>query len=134
MTREDKEHEDLPQDLIDQLKSADRPVSMITKRVDREIARLAQAQFSSRQPVWSRPPAWAAIAATVLVALFLVQLRGPQVVERGPIYADLDNSGRIDIADVLHLARASGTKQQGQAEIDAFAMRIVSLKPSGETS
>ncbi len=133
MTREDDEYEDLPKTLIDQLKSADQPIPMITSRVDREIYRLAQAQFSGRQRVWGRRSAWAAIAATVLVALFLVQLRGPQVVEPGPVYADLDNSGRIDIADVLHLARAGGAGQR-QAEIDAFAMRIVSLAPSGETS
>jgi len=135
MTREEKEHEDLPQDLIDQLKLADRPVSMITSRVDREVSQLAEAHFSTRRrPVWTRRPAWVAIAATVLVALFLVELRGPQVDEQLPIYADLDNSGRVDIADVLHLARARGANQMEQAEIDAFAMRIVSLTTTGETS
>ena len=135
MTREEKEHEDLPQGLIDQLKSADQPVSMITSRVDREISRLAESQFSSRRrPFWNRRPALVAIAATVLVTLFFVQLRGPQVDEQVPIYADLDNSGRIDIADVLHLARSRGSEQESQADIDAFAMRIVSLASLGETS
>jgi len=135
MTRDEQEYDDLPQDLIDQLKSADQPVSMITSRVDREISQLAEAHFSRRrQTVWSRHPAWAAVAATALLALLLVQLRGPQVDEHVPIYADLDNSGRIDIADVLYLARTRGAEQQQRAEIDAFAMRVVSLAPTGETS
>ena len=39
-------------------------------------------------------------------------------------YADVDNSGRVDIADVLALARAGAASP---AELDAFARRVVSL-------
>ena len=39
-------------------------------------------------------------------------------------YADIDNSGRVDIADVLALARA-GAASPG--ELDAFARRVVAL-------
>jgi len=135
MSREEKPLEDLPQDLIDRLKSADQPVSMITPGVDREIAQMAESQFSSRKrPVWNRPPTWAAIAATVLIAVSLLQFDGPRVEEQDGIYADVDGSGSIDIADVLRLARTRGASQKSQAEIDAFAMRIVSLAPAGESS
>ena len=108
---------------------------MITSRVDREISQLAEAHFSNRRrSVWSRRPAWAAIAAAVLVSLFLVQLRGPQVDEQVATYADLDGSGNIDIADVLLFARTRGGELESQADIDAFAMRVVSLASLGETS
>ena len=47
--------------------------------------------------------------------------------DRGPIYADIDGSGRIDIADVLALAREG----VAQAELDAFARRVVALDRDG---
>jgi hypothetical protein len=129
--------EDLPQPLIEALKAADRPVPMITARVDREISEMARRHFSvRRQPAGVPRTAWAAmaaIAATVLIVAFVVQLQPP-----GPgqaaLYADIDRSGRIDIADVLALARAQGPGERSQAELDAFASRIVSLKRAGDAS
>lgn len=134
MTHENEKSEQLPNTLIDQLKSADQPGSLITSRVDREILKLAEAQFSSRRSVWQRRPAWAAIAATVLIMFFVVQLREPTAVDGGLIYADVDHSGRIDIADVLAIARTRDRGEKTQAELDAFAMRIVSLAAPEETS
>ena len=134
MKHENETSEQLPNALIDQLKSADQPDSLITSRVDREILQLAKAQFSSRRAVWQRRPTWAAIAATVLIAFFIVQLRGPTTVDSGLIYADVDHSGRIDIADVLAVARTRGDGEKSQAELDAFAMRVVSLSALEETS
>ena len=134
MTHENHTSEQLPKTVIDQLKSADQPDSLITSRVDREILQLAEAQFSSRRAVWQRRPAWAAIAATVLIAFFVVQVREPTAVDGDAIYADVDHSGRIDIADVLALARTRGNGEKTQAELDAFAMRIVSLAAPEETS
>ena len=134
MTHKDKESEQLPQALVDQVNAADQSVSLITSKVDREVLQLARAHFSSRRTARRRRPAWAAIAASVLIAFFAIQLREPPATETKAIYADIDHSGQIDIADVLAVARASGTSKKTQAEIDAFAMRIVSLTPSGDTS
>ena len=134
MTHENDTSEQLPSALIDQLKSTDQPDSLITSRVDREILQLAESQFSSRRAIWHRRPAWVAIAASVLVAFIIVQLREPAIVDGEAIYADVDLSGQIDIADVLALARTRGNGEKSQAELDAFAMRIVSLAAPEETS
>ena len=75
------------------------------------------------------------LAATVAAAWFVVQLAAPRVDEISPTYADLDGSGRIDIADVLRLARqASERGENAQAEIDRFAMRIVALEPGNNAT
>jgi hypothetical protein len=134
LTSDDDNREQLPQAFIDRLKAQDRPVPLITSRIDREILQMAEKQFGRRRPERIGRPAWAAIAATVLIALFVAQFRGPQVIEPGPVYADIDQSGHIDIADVLALARTQPAAQLSQAELDAFAMRIVSLAPPGDRS
>ncbi len=135
MTSDNENLEGLPQSLVDELKSADRQVSMITAQVDRELAEMAVAHFSNRQErAWGPRPVWAAIAATVLIALFVLPLRDRSVSEQNQIYADVDNSGRIDIADVLTVARTRDPEKITQAEIDAFAMQIVSLNQVGDAS
>jgi len=132
MGPEKERSEDLPQPLIEALKSADRPVAMITARVDREVSEMARSHFSARrQPTRVPRPAWAAMAATVLIAVIVVQLQPP---DQSTLYTDVDRSGRIDIADVLALARAQGPGERSQSELDAFASRIVSLKRAGEAS
>ena len=125
---------DLPANLIVELKRADRSVALITSRVDLQISQMAQAQFSTRgQPVWRSRPVWAAIAASVLIMVFVVESQLTFEVAK-PIYADIDGSGRIDIADVLALARTRDSGESSQAEIDAFASQVVSLRPSGDAS
>lgn len=137
MGPEKEQSEDLPPPLIEALKSADRPVSMITARVDREISEMARRHFSVRQQPTRVPrPAWAAMvamAATILIAVLVVELQPPSP-DQGVLYTDIDRSGRIDIADVLALARAQEPGERSQAELDAFASRIVSLKRAGEAS
>lgn len=133
MAPEDERFEDLPQSLIEGFKAADQPVPVITARVDRAKSQLARAHFAARRSALTRRSAWAAIAATVLIAVFVLQLRLPTP-EQDPVYADVDRSGRIDIADVLALARAQEPGERSQAELDAFAYRIVSLEPAGEAS
>jgi hypothetical protein len=134
MELEKARSEDLPQPLIEALKSANRPVPMITARVDREISEMARRHFSvRRQPARVPRRAWAAMAATVLIVVFVVQLQSPGP-DQAVLYADIDRSGRIDIADVLALARAQGPGERSQAELDAFALRIVSLKRPGDSS
>ena len=135
MTHENEAFEELPDELVATLKAADRQVSLIGSRVDREIAQQAAAHFAGRR---SRarfgPPAWAAIAATVLVGLFLAQLDQPMLERATPVYGDIDGSGQVDIADVLQLARSRENDASAQGEIDAFAYRIVSLESGGESS
>ena len=65
-----------------------------------------------------------------LIAVLAVQLGGPMIRDERSLYADVDGSGRIDIADVLALARADGPDVT-QADLDAFAMRVVSLDTGG---
>jgi hypothetical protein len=132
---EKEQFEDLPQSLIEEIKAADRRMPLITARVDRDISRRAQAHFSKhRQPAWKSRPAWAAIAAMVLVAVLVTPFQDASPPDQSTVYADIDQSGRIDIADVLALARERQSGQGKQAELDAFAMRIVSLKSTGDRS
>ena len=129
MTGDEDKHQELPQGLIDELRSADDPVPLITARVDREILRRAESQFSGRKPdTWRRYPTGAAVAATVLVVLFVVRPDTAPAPDTRDMYADHDDSGRVDIADVLYVARSTGRIEQ--ADIDDFAMRVVSLSAS----
>ena len=123
--------EDLPQSLVDELKAADRPLPMVTARVDREIEAAGRSHFAGRRrPVGLRRSGWAALAASVLVAVLVLQRQAPAP-EEGALYADLDRSGQIDIADVLAAARA---RDASPAELEAFAYRVVSLEASEDAS
>lgn len=134
MEPENKQPEDLPQSLIAELKATDRAVPLITARVDREIAALAADHFASRRkPSWSRT-GWAAMAATLLVALLAAQFVSVDNAPPDAVFADIDGSGQIDIADVLALARTRDAGEITQAELDAFALRVVSLSSGGDTS
>ena len=128
MTDANEQDEQLPSALIDELKGIDRAPAVITSRVDRTLSTMARAQFSSRQIRRWRQPAWGAAAACVLFAALFTTSRLDDP-GGGSIYADIDGSGEIDIADVLALART----QQGidQDDLDAFAFRLVSLDGNG---
>jgi hypothetical protein len=135
MEQENNNIEELPAALIDELKARDRGVTVLTARADREIEAMAAAQFSTLRGKRRIPrPTWAALAASVLIAVLVL---GPDSIEMDgeqAILTDLDGSGRIDIADVLHLARQSGSAQVSEQEIDAMAMQIVSLASWGDAS
>jgi len=131
---DDDKLEELPDELVAELKKADKPHSLITAKVDRSIASLAREQFESRPEKRRRvTPAWYAVAATLLLAVLVVPLSNRFGTFDDGLYADVDNSGQIDIADVLTLARRSDG-EVSQAELDAFAMKVVSLADTGETS
>ena len=124
MTAEIEQDEHLPSALVDELKRIDRAPAVITARVDRTLSAAARGHFSSRQVQWWRQPAWGAAAACVLVAvLFTTNRLEDEAVTS--IYADVDGSGAIDIADVLALARTG--QDVDQDHLDAFAFRLVSL-------
>ena len=117
----------LPEALVDELKRRDQAPGVITSQVDRTLAGAARAHFGeSPTRAWQHPGAWVAAAACAVLAVGLATSYLPGR-ESAPAYADIDGSGRIDIADVLALAR------QGvpQAELDAFALRVVALDRDG---
>ncbi|NOR35268.1 MAG: hypothetical protein GQ577_00840 [Woeseiaceae bacterium] len=127
MTHNDDETEELPDALIEALKSADEAVPLITARVDREVLKMARDQFAGRKPAWRRRPAWAAVAATALIAIFVVQLDQPTQ----QVNLSIKAARPADITDVLKLARERAGDPAAQVEIDALAMRVVSLSPAG---
>lgn len=127
MTHNDDKFEELPDTLAEALKSADEALPLITARVDREVLKMARDQFAGRNPARRRRPAWAAVAASVLVALFVVRLDQPTQQLNEPMR--VARTG--DISDVLKLARERSGDPAAQAEIDALAMRVVSLSPAG---
>ena len=122
----------LPESLIAELKKADEPGPMITARADRAVAELAREHFASRPERRRRvAPIWLAAAATLVLAVFAMQTQYRPDSEATDFYADVDGSGQVDIADVLALARRSD-RVPSQAELDAFALRIVSLAEDGD--
>ena len=115
----------LPQPMIDELKRLDRAPDVITVRVDRAVAGMALDHFAGRRaPRWQRYGAWGAVAACAVLVVALTT--GRHAIEReSGIFSDIDGSGRIDIADVLALARSGDGI--AQADLDAFALRVVAL-------
>ena len=128
MPDESANNEELPAALVDALKAGDRTPPMITAGIDRAVTAMARSHFRDRQPSWRRRGSWAALAASVgLIAVVASQVGGPLLRDRADPYGDVDGSGRIDIADVFALARSEQATVT-QADLDAFAMRVVSLK------
>ena len=126
-TKDHDDRADIPQSLIDELEARDRAPALITARADRAVRSMARSHFAGRRRV--PRPAWLAAAAAAAFVVFLIP---PLSLDNGPgPYRDVDGSGRIDIADVYALAR--GDDAVSQAELDAFAARIVSLGAAGET-
>jgi len=114
---------ELPTDWTDALSRVDRAPAVVTRTVDRTLDAAAAAQFAARRArsAWRHPGGWAALAASLaLVSVVAVRWGGGDE----PVYADVDASGRIDIADVLVLARAGTASPR---ELDAFAQRVVAL-------
>ncbi len=121
---------EIPESLTSELKARDRAAPLITARVNRALAETAASQFAARRPLVRRSrPAWYAAAAAAAIALFFLEPQRMAVNEGAGGHADVDGSGRVDIADVLSLARQDNPVPQ--AELDAFALRIVALNPAG---
>lgn len=130
MSDQDANSEQLDDGLIRALRAADEAPPVITASVDRALAGLSARHFASRRSGWKRHGGWALAASVALVAVLAVQMIDPGSDPGERLYADVNGSGAIDIADVLALARA---EQPGvsQADLDAFAMRVVSLDAGG---
>ncbi len=130
MTGANEHNERLPEALVDKLKRIDRAPEVITSRVDRSLTSMAHDQFAPRRiPRWQPQGAWRAVAAACVLVVVLFTTNHLWEQDDTSIYADVDGSGQIDIADVLALART----QDGvnQADIDAFAYRLVALDRDG---
>ena len=130
MSDQNADSERLDEGLIRALRAADQAAPVITAGVDRALADRSRRHFASRQPGWKRHGGWALAASVALVAVLAVRVIGPASDDGESLYADVNGSGAIDIADVFALARA---EQPGvtQADLDAFAMRVVSLGTGG---
>lgn len=130
MSDQNADSERLDEGLIRALRTADEAPAVITSGVDRALADMSRRHFASRRPVWKRHGGWALAASVALVAVLAVQMIDPASDRGETLYADVNGSGRIDIADVFALARS---EQPGvsQADLDAFAMRVVSLDAGG---
>lgn len=140
MTPENEESGQLPGGIAERLRQRDRAVSALTPEIDRLVLRAASAHFASRteKTRHSRARHWlpaAALAASLVVAVLVYRLPGTTPAGQTGLYGDVDGSGHIDIVDVLVLARSrhNGGKVS-QADINAFANRIVSLSRNGDRS
>ena len=134
MESKDQQYERIPEAIVERLRRSDRGVSIMAPGVDAAILDQAAKHFSKRperrSARWAVP---AALAASLLLAVLLVRpMMGPAPVVEG----DIDQSGQIDVLDVLALARrrAGGEGSITQARIDALASRIVSLSAGSEES
>ncbi len=129
MTNQQKPDFDLPDGLVDRLKQADQAPAVITAKVDRAVSAMTSEQFSTRPGRRISAPVWLSAAASVALAVFIVQMQAPAPSE-GVLYSDVDGSGQIDIADVMAMAMRE-QDDVSAAELEAFAMQVVAL---GDTS
>lgn len=126
----------LPPAIASRLRELDRAQPIVDPRTDRAVLEAARGYFAAR-PVtararrlrWSIP---LGAAAAVLLAAVLMR---PFVLDV-PSADDVDGSGRVDVLDVLALARmrAAGGDASGisAARIDELAYGIVALdRPRG---
>ncbi len=139
MQQENEDLNELPETIIDRLRGDERSISIISPKIDQIILAKARSQFENRHQARSRTlarPAWVAIAASVALAILVMNNFN---FTRSPVPGnidDVDNSGRVDIVDVLTLARLreQNPAAVSQAQIEALMMQVVSLTKSGEAS
>lgn len=130
MPDQDANSEQLDDGLIHALKAADEAPPVITARVDRALMDMSTRHFASRRGGWKRHGGWALAASVALVAVLAVRMIPLESDDGEVLYADVNGSGSVDIADVFALARAGKTSIT-PADLDAFAMRVVSLDGGG---
>jgi len=123
--------ETLPPALASRLRRLDRAEAILDPRTDRAVLEAARSYFAARPAAArTRRSRWAlplGAAAAVLLAAVLVR----PIVFHTPSADDVDGSGRVDVLDVLALARmrAAGGEASGisDARIEELAYRIVAL-------
>jgi hypothetical protein len=123
--------ETLPPAIASRLRRLDRAEAILDPRTDGVVLEAARSYFAARPAAArARRSRWAlplGAAAAVLLAAVLVR----PIVFHTPSADDVDGSGRVDVLDVLALARmrAAGGDASGitDARIEELAYRIVSL-------
>ena len=123
--------ETLPPTIASRLRRLDRAEAIFDPRTDRAVLEAARSYFAARPAaVPARRSRWAlplGAAAAVLLAAVLVR---PLVFHTASA-DDIDGSGRVDVLDVLALARmraASGDASRiTDTRIEELAYRIVAL-------
>jgi hypothetical protein len=126
-----EQSESLPPAIARRLRELDRAQPIVDPRTDRAVLEVALSYFAAR-PAVSRPrrPRWTlplGAAAAVLMAAVLMR----PFASDPPARDDVDGSGRVDVLDVLALARmraaAGDASGVTEARIDELAERIVAL-------
>jgi len=122
--------ETLPPAIASRLRRLDRAEAIFDPRTDRAVLETARSYFAARPAAPARRSRWAlplGAAAAVLLAAVLVR----PLVFHTPSADDVDGSGRVDVLDVLALARlrAAGGDASGitDTRIEELAYRIVAL-------
>jgi hypothetical protein len=121
----------LPPAIAKRLCAVDRAQPIVDPRTDRAVIETASRYFAARPAMArARRSRWAlplGAAAAVLLAAVLMR---PLVFDT-PSADDVDGSGRVDVLDVLALARmrAAGGDASGitDARVDELAYRVVAL-------
>ena len=129
--QQERDDNELPAELIEDLARLDKSLAVMTPAVDRRLAEAARAQFGAR-PERRRmtPRRWAfagslAAGLSVAAVLWLPE----DGVDPTLLADDIDGSGVVDIRDAFALARMAGEDRTpaAQERIDALAMRVVAL-------
>ena len=123
--------ETLPPAIASRLRRLDRAEAILDPRTDGAVLEAARSYFAARPAAArARRARWAVplgAAAAVLLAAVLVR----PIVFHTSSADDVDGSGRVDVLDVLALARmrAAGGDASGitDARIEELAYRIVAL-------
>jgi len=134
MDQTTEQPEILPPAIASRLRRLDRAEAILDPRTDRAVLDAARSYFAARPAAApARRSRWAlplGAAAAVLLAAVLVR----PLVFHTPNADDVDGSGRVDVLDVLALARmrAAGGDASGitDTRIDELAYRIVALDSS----
>ncbi|HLF12028.1 MAG TPA: hypothetical protein VJA26_12510 [Gammaproteobacteria bacterium] len=136
MDEQDRQFDQLPDEIVTRLRRSDRSQPIVDPRTDRAVLEQARAYFAARperRSIAGRRP-WAvglAAAAMIVVALLVVR-----PIDQLGFFGgrdDVDGSGRVDILDAFALARlrAADADSVSAARIDALAERVVALSSSG---
>jgi hypothetical protein len=123
--------ETLPPAIASRLRALDRAQPIVDPRTDRAVLEAASEYFAARPATArARRSRWALPLGAAAAALLTAVLMRPLVFDAPPA-DDIDGSGRVDVLDVLALARmrAAGGDAAGitDARIDELAYRIVAL-------
>src|SRR5262245_14958391 len=124
-----EQSETLPPAIASRLRRLDRAEPILDPRTDRDVLEAANAYFAARPPTARARSRWVLPLGAAAAALLAAVLMRPLVF--APSADDVDGSGRVDVLDVLALARmrAAGGDATGitEARIEELAYRIVAL-------